>query len=80
MIDAVTLALSNKYTDSEVAGAGAIKGAPCEIESIENGIVTFKWVDDNGQVYRQPLDVGSAIAEKLAFALQDSDLLVTTED
>ena len=80
MIDVVTMALSNKYTDSEVAGAGAIKGAPCEIESITDGVVTFKWTDANGQVYRQPLDVGSAIAEKLAFALQDSDLLVTTED
>ena len=72
--------LSKKYTDDSVAGAGAIKGAPCEIQSIEDGIVTFLWEDTNGNKHTLGLDVGKAIAEKLSFALLDGDLTVTTED
>ena len=73
-------ALSRKYTDDSIAGAGAIKGAPCEIQSIEDGVVTFLWEDTNGNQHTLGLDVGDAIAEKLSFALSDGDLTVTTED
>ena len=79
MIDVLTLALSSSYTDKEIAGAGAIKGAPCEIDSITDGVVTFKWEDANGDVQYLSLDVGEAIAEKLSFAINDGDLEVTTE-
>lgn len=79
MIDVLTMAISNSYTDKEVAGAGAIKGAPCEIQSISGGVVTFKWTDANGDTQTADLDVGEAIAEKLSFAITDGDLEVTTE-
>ena len=81
MIDVLTLALANKYTDTEIAGGGAIKGAPCEIDSISDGVVTFKWEDTQGDTQYLALDVGEAIAEKLAFAISaDGQLTVTTED
>lgn len=45
-------ALSKKYTEDTVEGAGAIKGAPCTIDSIEDieggQRVTFKWTTNSG--------------------------------
>lgn len=54
-------ALSQSYTDSSIAGAGAIKGAPCTIDSItdiEGGHrITFKWELDDGTVQTESMDV-----------------------
>ena len=53
----IALAAANKYTDETVAGAGALKGAPCEIQSITRNqadnanVVTFKW--ENGSAETQ---------------------------
>ena len=51
-IDFLTLSQAKKYTAVTVAGAGAIAGVPCQIESIEpitgGNRVIFLWVDNNG--------------------------------
>ena len=53
-LDLIVYSMSNKYTDDEVAGGGAIRGKNCVIDSItdiEGGHkVTFKWTLDNGTV------------------------------
>lgn len=54
-------ALSKKFTTDSIAGAGAIKGAPCEIQSttpIEGGTrIVFQWEDTEGNVYTDSIDV-----------------------
>ena len=54
-------ALSSKYTDISIAGGGAIKGSPAEIESIEDieggHRVNFKWELNDGTVQRDHMDV-----------------------
>ena len=53
-MDVISYALSRKYTDDTVIGLGALKGAPCTIESVvhQDGIntVTFKWTGTDGTV------------------------------
>lgn len=53
--------LSKGYTDETVIGGGAIKGANCEIDSIEDieggHRVTFKWVLSDGTEQTQTMDV-----------------------
>lgn len=54
-------ALSHNYTDETVIGGGAIKGAPCQIdriEDIEGGHrVHFKWVLNDGSERTTYMDV-----------------------
>lgn len=51
-IDILTLALARKYTKETANALGAVKGAPCTIESIEDtgdaNIVTFGWTGTDG--------------------------------
>ena len=51
-LNILTLAMAKKYTDNSLAGAGAIAGKPCQIQSIEEITggheITFLWVDNNG--------------------------------
>ena len=60
-LDIVTLQLSKKYTDAEVAGGGAIKGKNCVISDISaitgGNRVTFQWTLDNGTVQTGTMDV-----------------------
>lgn len=60
-LDIVTLQLAKKYTDTEVAGGGAIRGKNCvvsDISAITGGHrVTFEWVLDNGTVQTGTMDV-----------------------
>ena len=61
VVDAKTLAAAKKYTDTEVAGGGAIRGKNCTIDSttpIPGGTrITFKWTLDNGTVQTTSIDV-----------------------
>ena len=62
MLDAKkVLSIAQAYTDESIAGAGALKGDPCQIESITSITgghrVTFLWVDDNGNEFRDYMDV-----------------------
>ena len=62
MLDAKkALAIAEKYTDDALAGAGALKGVPCQIQSITaitgGNRVTFLWVDNNGDSHTSTMDV-----------------------
>lgn len=60
-----TLAVSRKYTDDSLAGAGAVAGVPCQIQSktaITGGTrITFLWVDNNGDSHTTVMDVMNGI-------------------
>ena len=61
VIDKKTYAVAKRYTDTEIAGGGAIKGKNCTIDSIDpitgGNRVTFKWTLDNGTVQTGTMDV-----------------------
>ena len=58
---AETYAVSKKYTDDSIAGAGAIEGKPCQIQSITEitggNRVTFLWEDNGGVSHTSTMDV-----------------------
>ena len=51
-IDVLTLAIRRKYTQQTANALGAVKGAPCTIESIvdtgDANVVTFGWTGSDG--------------------------------
>ena len=55
------IAIANQYTDESLAGAGAVAGVPCQIQSITDITgghrVTFLWVDNNGDSHTSSMDV-----------------------
>ena len=60
-MDVVTVGAAKKYTDESISGAGALKGAPCEISSITEitggNRVTFSWEDTSGVAHTSTMDV-----------------------
>lgn len=57
-----TLALAKQYTNDSLAGtSGALKGSPCEIQSIiptdDGNIVVFSWTDSKGTVQTTKMTV-----------------------
>ena len=57
----VALLLSKKFTKDTVIGMGAIKGAACQVQSInkvgKTTTITLKWEDNVGGVHTQAFDV-----------------------
>ena len=55
------VAISNQYTDDSLQGAGALKGVPCQIQSITNITgghrVTYLWQDNAGVSHTSTMDV-----------------------
>lgn len=53
--------LARAYTDKALEGAGALKGAPCQIKSITSITgghrVTFEWEDSEGETSTETMDV-----------------------
>lgn len=60
-LNILTLALAKKYTDNSLAGAGAVSGVPCQIQSITSitggNRITFLWEDNNGVSHTSTMDV-----------------------
>lgn len=60
-VSLATLALAKAYTDESIAGAGAIKGKNCEIQSVEpitgGNRVTFAWYDGQDVIQTTAIDV-----------------------
>lgn len=60
-LNILTLAMAKKYTDKSLAGAGAVAGVPCQIQSITpitgGNRVTFLWKDNNNVSHTSTLDV-----------------------
>lgn len=81
--------LAKKYTEETVDGAGWVKGAPCEIESIvpsEDGTyttVTFKWETTSGAMYTSEMKVDNGddgLGVKGASIDTEGHLIVTYDD
>ena len=57
----VSYVLSKKYTDDTVIGMGALKGAPCQVKSInkvdETTTITLEWVDNLDISHTQSFEV-----------------------
>lgn len=66
MTGTTAYALLKKYVDDTLVGMGALKGAPCEVQSINkvNGTttVTLKWTDTAGTVHTQSFDIEDGIS------------------
>ena len=60
-LNILTLAMAKKYTDNSLAGAGAVAGVPCQIQSITpitgGNRITFIWKDNNNVSHTSTLDV-----------------------
>lgn len=60
-INVETLGAAMGYTNKSIAGAGAIEGSPCQIQSITpitgGNRVTFLWEDNNGDEHTSTMDV-----------------------
>lgn len=58
-------ALAKKYADDSMQGAGAVKGKPCQIQSIEDieggKRVTFLWIDNSDVEHTSTMDVMNGI-------------------
>ena len=62
MLDAKkALAIAQQYVDSSLAGAGAVAGKPCQIQSITpitgGNRITFLWIDNENVSHTQTLNV-----------------------
>lgn len=59
--DVEIIGILRKYVQQSLAGAGALKGAPCEIESIvdtdNTHVITFLWEDTDGVSHESTLTV-----------------------
>ena len=61
-MDKKSLAVSKKYTEDSLDGVGALKGAPCEILSIENNddgthTITYQWISNSGKILQDTMVV-----------------------
>lgn len=86
-MDIISYAKSRRYTDESLDGAGALKGAPCEIESIveidRGHRITFKWTGTSGTEYTDTMDVMNGLGIK-SMAIEDvsgeQHLIITYDD
>lgn len=64
-MDAVSYILSRKYTEDTAIGLGAVRGKPCNIQSItptdDGNRVTFRWTGDDGTVQTSAMLVKNGI-------------------
>lgn len=60
-VDNETLAVAMSYTKNSLAGAGALKGVPCQIQSIveipDGKRLTFLWEDNDGNEHTSTCDL-----------------------
>ena len=64
-----TLALAKQYTNDSLTGnLGALKGSPCEIQSItptdDGNIVVFSWTDSKGVAQTTKMTVKNGVNGK----------------
>jgi len=73
-MDKKSLAVSKKFTEDSLDGIGALKGAPCEILSIENSddgthTITYQWTSNSGKVLQDTMTVKDG-ADAYALAVE----------
>ena len=80
----VAYILSKKYTKDTVIGMGAVKGASCQVQSIDKvdktTTVTLKWEDNNGGVHTQSFDIEDGIDVTNAIITANGHLELTLSD
>ena len=63
-----TLALAKQYTNNSLTGTGALKGSPCEIQSItptdDGNIVVFSWTNSKGVAQTTKMTVKNGVNGK----------------
>ena len=86
-INKETLAVSMAYTKATADALGAVKGAPCQILSIEKdgnvNTVTFQWEGDSGAIRTdtmQVVDGGDGVSIVGAFIDANNRLIITMSD
>jgi hypothetical protein len=79
--------LSKKYTNDTVIGMGAIKGAACQVQSInkvgKTTTVTLKWEDNTGGIHTQPFEIedgADGISVSNATINASGNLILTLSD
>lgn len=78
--------LAKGYVKKSLDGVGALKGSPCQIESItpsEDGSYTtivFKWEGTSGTIYTDQLIVENGVGVKDLTIDEDGHLIVTYTD
>ena len=70
MINVEAYVLAKKYTDKSIQGAGGLRGAPCEVDSIVRipggNRVTLSWTDDQGNKQTDSFDVMDGISPTIS--------------
>lgn len=66
-MDITSYILSKRYIDGVISGAGAIRGAPCQIQSIEpvegGNQVTFLWELNDGSTQSETILIKDGVGE-----------------
>lgn len=77
-------ALSRKYTENTIAGAGAVAGKPCQIQSITDITgghrVTFLWKDNSNVDHTSVMDVMDGKGIKAVAVNSSNHLIITYDD
>ncbi len=86
-MDIITLSLAKKYTANTADALGAVKGAPCKIQEIEQvsdgNVITFEWKGDSGQVQTRTMKVqdgAQGVSVQSAVVTQEGHLILTLTD
>lgn len=80
----VAYLLSRKFTKDTVIGMGAIKGAPCQVQSInkvgKTTTITLKWEDNLGVDHTQDFEIEDGIDVSSATITSNGHLELTLSD
>jgi len=88
-MDLITLALAKKYVEQTAVGLGAVRGAPCTIQSITDSsteaTITFRWTGTDGSTNTSALVLkhgkdGSSASMTVQRNAADSGVVITTEN
>lgn len=70
MLNVEAYVLAKKYTDQSLEGAGALKGAPCQVKSIVDITgghrITLSWIDDEGNEETESFDVMDGVSPEIS--------------
>lgn len=64
-LSSITMAVLKRFVEETLVGMGALKGAPCEVQSITDisggKRVIFAWQDSEGETHTAPMDVMNGV-------------------
>ena len=84
MTGTVSYALSRKYIEEALVGIGALKGVPCEVQSVNKvdttTTVTLKWTDTSGVDHTTSFDIEDGISVVDADINESGNLILQLSD